>query len=216
MNIFDIVLSVIVLLGLARGFQKGLIKSVIGLVGWLVALVLASKMANPAGRLFSDMIDSPELQVATGFLMVVLVTITVLHLVGLIAEKLLTELNLTIVDRFAGGVLGAAKGILVVLVLISLTAPVFKKMTFWKDSIFVPQLLPLAPIAMQFSKDIVNNTMTEVIPKELKKEKTKKQTSELANNEVVDNEEFSNEEVIDEKMIDEKVIDDETNKVNDD
>ncbi|WP_261868896.1 hypothetical protein [Psychrobacter sp. JCM 18901] len=40
MSGLDIVIAIVVLIGLWRGFQVGLIKTAIGLVGWFIALSL--------------------------------------------------------------------------------------------------------------------------------------------------------------------------------
>lgn len=182
MNTLDIVVAVIVLLGLARGFQKGLIKSFIGLIGWLVALVAASKLASSTAHLFAGWVSSPQLQIALGFLLIVLVVVTLLQIVGMLVENILSGLNLKILDRFAGGVFGAAKGVLIVLIILSLTAPVLQRFSVWKSSVLVPQLLPYAPLAMQFSKDVVNKTMPNMLPDELKNPSSQENKQDDADN----------------------------------
>lgn len=46
MSGLDIVIAVVVLIGLWRGFQVGLIKTAVGLLGWFVALVVATRLAS--------------------------------------------------------------------------------------------------------------------------------------------------------------------------
>lgn len=162
MNTFDFVIAAIVLFGLWRGFSQGFVKSFINLIGWLVALIAASRLADDVGGLFAGMVASPKLQVAMGFLLVVLVVFTLLTVVSGIVNKVMETLNLKIIDRFAGGVLGAFKGVLVVLIFMSVSSPLLQKLPFWQNSTLAPELMPYAPVAMQMSKDVFKRSVQEV------------------------------------------------------
>ena len=50
MSGLDIVIAVVVLIGLWRGFQVGLIKTAVGLVGWFIALIAATRLAGSVAR----------------------------------------------------------------------------------------------------------------------------------------------------------------------
>ena len=46
MSGLDIIIAIVVLIGLWRGFQAGLIKTAVGLMGWFVALIVATRLAT--------------------------------------------------------------------------------------------------------------------------------------------------------------------------
>lgn len=162
MNTFDFVIAAIVLFGLWRGFSKGFVKTFINLIGWLVALIAASRLANNFAELFAGVVASPKLQVAMGFLLVVLVVLTLLTIVSSIVNKVMETLKLKIIDRFAGGVLGAFKGVLVVLIFMSVSSPLLQRLPFWQNSTLAPELMPYAPVAMQLSKDVFQRSVQEL------------------------------------------------------
>ena len=117
MSGLDIVIAIVVLIGLWRGFQVGLIKTAVGLVGWFIALIAATRLAGSVSPQLSGVVQSPVLQMALAFLLVVIVILAVMHLAAFAFSGVLKTLRLGVVDKMAGGVLGAAKNVLMVLVL---------------------------------------------------------------------------------------------------
>lgn len=147
MSGLDLAIIAVVLFGLWRGFQHGLIKTSVSLCGWFVALVAGSRLATSVGTNFASVITNPVLQMALGFLTVVLAVLVLMHLIVWLLNSVLAKLRLTIVDRLAGGVLGAAKNTIVVLVLMSIMAPLLVQMPVWQSSVLASELMPFAPLA---------------------------------------------------------------------
>lgn len=155
MSALDIVIAVIVLVGLWRGFQVGLIKTAVGLVGWLIALIAATRLASAVGPQLSGFTENPVLQTALAFLVVVIVILAVMHLLAFIFSSALKTLNLGIVDKMAGGVLGAAKNVLMVLVVLSISAPLLVQLPQWQTSVLAPELMPFAPMGKELAADML-------------------------------------------------------------
>ncbi|WP_201616973.1 CvpA family protein [Psychrobacter urativorans] len=156
MSGLDIVIAVVVLMGLWRGFQVGLIKTAVGLVGWFIALIAATRLASAIAPQLSGLIESPVLQMAMAFLLVVIVILAVMHLVAFVFSGVLKTLRLGVVDKMAGGVLGAAKNVLIILVVLSVSAPLLVQMPQWQTSVLAPELLPYAPMAKNLASDILD------------------------------------------------------------
>ncbi|WP_201526679.1 CvpA family protein [Psychrobacter frigidicola] len=156
MSGLDIVIAVVVLMGLWRGFQVGLIKTAVGLVGWFIALIAATRLASAIAPQLSGLIESPVLQMAMAFLLVVIVILAVMHLVAFVFSGVLKTLRLGVVDKMAGGVLGAAKNVLIILVVLSVSAPLLVQMPQWQTSVLAPELLPYAPMAKTLASDILD------------------------------------------------------------
>lgn len=150
----DIVILIFVLLGLWNGFRAGFIKSVVSLVGWFIALVAGTRLAEVFAPSLAGIVDSEVLQLALAFLLVVLVVICVVHLFGSILTRVLSSLRLGFLDKLAGGILGTARNLLVVLVIMSATAPMLVGSSFWQSSKLSPELLPYSPMAKTLAQKV--------------------------------------------------------------
>lgn len=155
MSGLDIVIAIVVLIGLWRGFQAGLIKTAVGLMGWFVALIVATRLATSIAPQLSSLVANPVLQTALAFLIVVIVILAIMHLLAFIFSSALKTLNLSVLDKMAGGVLGAAKNTLMVLVVLSISAPLLVQLPQWQTSVLAPELMPYAPMGKELATDML-------------------------------------------------------------
>lgn len=155
MSGLDILIAIIVLIGLWRGFKAGLVKAAFGLVGWFIALVAASRLADSVAPQMAGLVQSPVLQMALAFLLVVLIVIASMHLLALVFSSALKALNLGFIDKIGGAVVGAGKNILVVLVMLSVVAPLLVQMPIWQRSTLAPELMPFAPVARTLTQEML-------------------------------------------------------------
>lgn len=162
MSGLDIAIAVMVLVGLWRGFQTGLIKAIVGLVGWFVALVAATRLAASVAPQMAGVVDSPILQTALAFLVIVLVVIAAMHLVAVVFSSALSALKLGFLDKLAGAVVGAAKSLLIVLVLLSVAAPLLVRSNLWQQSVLAPELMPFAPMAKTLTRQVLGKAWDEI------------------------------------------------------
>lgn len=117
MSWIDGVIFFILLLGLWRGFQAGLIKSISTLLAWLIALIVASRLADDYAFLLANVLSDRAIQIAAMFLLIVLMVLAVMSIVASILKRSLKALRMGLVDRMAGGAVGVMIGLLKVLVL---------------------------------------------------------------------------------------------------
>lgn len=162
MSGLDLMIAFVVLIGLWRGFQVGLIKTAVGLVGWFIALIAATRLASSIAPQLSGIVENPVLQMALAFLLVVLVILTVMHTLAFVFSSALKTLNLGVVDKLAGGVLGAAKNILVVLVILSISAPLLVQLPQWESSVIAPELMPFAPMGKELASDMLGVAWSQI------------------------------------------------------
>ncbi len=162
MSGLDIVIAIVVLIGLWRGFQVGLIKTAVGLAGWFIALIAATRLASAIAPQLSGMVQNPVLQMALAFLLVIIVVLAVMHLVAFVFSGVIKTLRLGVVDKMAGGVLGAAKNVLVILVVMSVSAPLLVQMPQWQTSVLAPELLPYAPMAKTLASDVLGDAWEQI------------------------------------------------------
>ena len=162
MSGLDIVIAIVVLIGLWRGFQVGLIKTALGLVGWFIALIAATRLAGAVSPQLSGIVQNPVLQMAMAFLLVVIIILVIMHLVGFVFSGVLKTLRLGIVDKVAGGVLGAAKNVLMILVFLSVSAPLLVQLPQWQTSVLAPELMPYAPLGKELVSDVLGMAWDQV------------------------------------------------------
>lgn len=156
MSWLDIIITAVVFVGLWRGFRAGVIKTLSALVSWLLALIIASHLADELSYLFVSVTDDRVIQIAMAFLAVMLAVVVIVQLLASALTKTVSVLKLGFLDRVVGGVLGAGVGVLKVLIVLSIIAPVLK-LSSVQNSVLVPALLPYAPVA----KTLLTKTLGE-------------------------------------------------------
>lgn len=162
MTLIDVFVAFMVLMGLWRGFTAGFVKTAASLVAWLSALIIASRTAKEVAPFLAEFIENTVLQIAAAFLLVALGVVAVVYLLTSIITGALKTLKLGFVDRLLGGVLGAATGILKVLIILSIASPLLIHLPNWQQSILAQNLLPLAPIAMELLQEALGGAWQQI------------------------------------------------------
>lgn len=162
MTVIDGVILFILAIGLMRGFMAGAIKTVMSLVGWILALVIASKLSGDLSVLFAPMVDARIWQITLAFMMVALVVLTVTHLVTYVLSKTVKFLKLGLLDRWFGGMFGVAKSGVKILILMGVTAPVLPHLPNANSSPLLQALLPFAPVAKEVAGEVFDEVWQEV------------------------------------------------------
>lgn len=156
MAILDILILMGLVIGLWQGFSAGLLKSLVGLFGWLVALIFATYFAKPLSPMLAGLFDTPVLTLLASFILVALFVLIGLHLMLWVMSHTLKGLKLGILDKLAGAFFGVGKNFLMILLLLSAISPFIQHASFWKNATIANQLLPLTPFAVDLSKKIAN------------------------------------------------------------
>ena len=162
MNAIDLMILLTVALCVWRGFQLGLVRSVLSLLGWLVGLYVGTRYANTLAPSLASWIETPAFQTVAAFLLLILTVFLVFRLLGMLLVSVLQALALRPLERLAGAAFGAAKGGLIVLIVISVVTPWFKSAQWWQQSNLVQQLVPYAPLAMQVSKQLAEQAWQQL------------------------------------------------------
>lgn len=109
----DWLFLVIILAALIHGAVAGLVNEVIGLVGLILALMLASVLYVPVGKLFSGLGGDFDISGPVAFLVVFIAAVILLLFLGKLVSKLIDMTPLGWVNHLSGAVLGAVKGLLI-------------------------------------------------------------------------------------------------------
>jgi membrane protein required for colicin V production len=115
MNMFDVIVLAVVGVSTVLGLWKGLVRQVLGLAGVVGGYVIAMKFYAPLAAKFL-----PRFLPVTGhvisFLAIFIACIIAASIVGWIIGRLVNTAGLGMLNRIAGGLLGGAKGCLIVAV----------------------------------------------------------------------------------------------------
>ncbi len=119
MNWLDIVLIVVLAYSTFRSFQKGFSREIIGLAASLFALVLGMWFYGLAGSFVAPYVASARMANLAGFLIVVVVVLTLGALTGWVVSRFLRTIGLSFFDRLLGAVFGLGRGLLVAIALLT-------------------------------------------------------------------------------------------------
>ncbi|MDQ7090374.1 MAG: CvpA family protein [Methylococcales bacterium] len=145
MNEIDYVIIAIITLSSLIGLLRGLVKEVLSLLAWILAIWVGIKFSRSFSVLLENWVDFPAARIAIAFVVLLAITLIISGIVNYFAELLLEKTGLTGIDRFLGTLLGVARGGIVVALLIMLAgltpAP---EQALWKQSSLIPHFKVLA------------------------------------------------------------------------
>ncbi len=170
MNTIDVIILVILLFGGLNGLRQGFVKAFANLVGWIFALIVASKFAYVFAPYMSALSRDPVVQKIAAFAFIVLIIMILCWLVSSLLNGILSTLKLGPLNRLAGGAFGALKGLLIVLITMQGLQPWVESSPHWKQSKFIQSLLPFAPLATALSKDAANEALHQMRSEEPKQD----------------------------------------------
>lgn len=105
----------VVVLSVAWGLWRGLVREVISLAGWVIAFLAANLFSAPLAEALPQSIPQPELRVIVAFVAIFVVTLTLATLAAVLLSKALKAVGLGGLDRTLGGLFGVARALLIVL-----------------------------------------------------------------------------------------------------
>lgn len=141
MTWLDYVVLGIVVLSVAWGIWRGLVREVVSLGAYVIAFLAANLLAGPMGELVPTSVVREEFRVLLAFVGIFVVVLIVASLGGLLLSKLMHAAGLGGVDRALGGLFGVARAFVIVLA-IALVAGLtgLPRDSQWKQSFSGPHL----------------------------------------------------------------------------
>ena len=162
MNYLDIASVVIIMWATWTGLRRGLIRSLTSLISWLLALVLGSHFAAQFAPFFAVLTKDPVVQKIAAFASIVAIILFITAIVGNILRKLLKALRLGLTEQAAGGIFGAAKGSMILMIAVQMLGPWVSASPYWQKSSVVALLTPYAPAAVEVSQQLLGHVWDEV------------------------------------------------------
>ena len=142
---FDIVLLCALGLFVLHGIVRGFVRSLVSLLSWVVALLLATQWAPVVARTLAGWgFPGPPAPVV-GFVAVFVAVLLVGTVIGHAVARMLRAVGLGLVDRTFGALFGLVRGA-VLLVVVALVAGItwLPRHVWWQNSQVAPRLAQLA------------------------------------------------------------------------
>ena len=119
MHTLDIILLIPLIWGFYKGFKKGFIIEVITFISLVLGVYAGLHFSAIIVPHISNRVSAEYISIAA-FLLIFIAVVVGLYFIGKLLDKLVDALSLSIVNKLAGGLLGALKYIVLVSVVLSL------------------------------------------------------------------------------------------------
>lgn len=147
-NGLDVLLLVIGLWFVLRGFMTGIIRAVASILGIVLGFVTAAYGSIFAAPFLVPMVQNHTIALAVAFVLIFFSIYVAMYLVGITLNSVFKMLKLGWLDMMLGGVFGLAKGLILACILVFiLTFALPPHHPFLKDS-------KLYPLVSQLSREI--------------------------------------------------------------
>ena len=141
MTSFDYAILAILAVSVLISLWRGLVREVISLLSWLVALWVAARFSADFVDWLPAAIQNPSVRYLAAFAGLFLGTVIALELIAVLIAKLLRAVGLGFIDRLLGAIFGVARGVLIAWVLVLLGGfTSLPARDWWRDSVLAPPL----------------------------------------------------------------------------
>lgn len=135
MSWVDFALLAVILVSALISLVRGFVKESISLVTWVVAGFLAFRYFVPLSGMLESLISAPTLRGIVAFGLLFVATLIVGAIINFIVSQLVTRTGLSGTDKTLGVVFGAARGVLIVAILVLLfSLTPLPQTDGWKDA----------------------------------------------------------------------------------
>jgi membrane protein required for colicin V production len=156
MSWLDLVIIGIILISALISLVRGFVKESISLVSWILAGFIAFRYFSALAELLLPYVESPTVRTGVAFSVLFVSTLIVGAIINFMASQMVSKTGLSGTDKTLGMVFGAARGVLIVtlIVLLASLTPMPEE-TWWQDAGTIKYFSQLA------------NWLKEVLPQDI-------------------------------------------------
>jgi membrane protein required for colicin V production len=152
----DIAIVVIILISAVISLFRGLIKEVLSLLSWIVAIWLALTFTNRLAPAFAGLVSLPSAQQIVAFLVIFIGALLCGALINYLIGRLVAATGLTGTDRALGTVFGVLRGWAIVVLLVLLAgATAMPRDPWWRESRLLGHFQGLAEVCLAYLPESV-------------------------------------------------------------
>lgn len=143
MNIanLDIAIVVVVMLSAAIGLVRGLIKEILSLLSWVVAFVAALYFSTEVAGYLPETWGTMTVRTAIAFVILFIGALIAASILQWTLSQLVATTGLSGTDRLLGFLFGAARGLLIAMVVLIGLREIAGDAQWWSDSVLQGELL---------------------------------------------------------------------------
>lgn len=141
MPMLDIIILVVILLSALIGLVRGLIKELLSLAAWVASFVVALLFASQAAEYVPLSWGNENIRTAIAFVALFVATLIVAALLQWLLAQLVRSTGLTGTDRFLGFLFGAARGVLVTIIVLIAVRDLARDADWYHAASIPPELL---------------------------------------------------------------------------
>jgi membrane protein required for colicin V production len=145
----DYVIVAIVLISSVIGLVRGVVREVLSLALWILAIVLALGFSDRLAETLGTRIDAPAIRYVVAFALIFIATLVLGGMVQWLILRLIQSTGLSGTDRLIGLVFGALRGAVVCIVAVIALRPFVIDESWWQTS-------RLVPILSRFEADVLD------------------------------------------------------------
>jgi membrane protein required for colicin V production len=182
MNPLDWAIALVLTISTVTAFMRGLIRSLISLLGIIVGIAVACIYTPQAGTWLLRWIKPLALSEVVAFVCILAGVYLAFALVGRVLKGAFSAIGLGFFDRLGGAIFGFVRGVLLIAALLLPAAPWFAQFSAAKSSVLLPYLLPASHgisfvmprdfamrVSMQRWLNHANAALHEIAPAEARK-----------------------------------------------
>lgn len=169
----DWIILGVVVISLALGFFRGLVREAFSLAGWVAAYVVARLFHAPLENLLADSISTPSLRLATAWGGLFVTTLVLAALAGHLVLSVIESAGLRSADRFLGALFGVARGLILVLAVLVMVSPFASRDAWWTTARLPKEFLRFEAVGREMkdkvvkaAKEVGNGKTTDSVPAE--------------------------------------------------
>ncbi len=167
LNVADFIIIGLILLSVIISLSRGFIREAMSLTTWLIAAYFAFTLSSNLGEKLSGVIHSSSIRMIVSFLAIFLAIVIVGAILSFFIGKLISISGLGIIDKLLGVLFGAARGVLLVaLVLLMIQGSALVDRDWWKSSQIIPQFKPITTAMEDFFPKEVEKAEIAIHPKD--------------------------------------------------
>lgn len=156
MNWFDIIVLIVALYSIFKGYRSGFIKQLASLAGLVACVLLSGKLSTILLPYFQDKIPGYFVEPAT-FIAAFLLIFAAFKLIGHMLQSILESIKIGAINKFAGAILSLAKWMILISVIINLAEKLDSKHTLIPDDLATSSksyryVQPIAPMLTPYLK----------------------------------------------------------------
>lgn len=122
LSAYDWIALLVLLLSMAVGVLRGVIRETASLAAWAGAFLAARGFAEPLAARFEHSVENGALRLALAFIVLFVCTLVVIGLLGQLIAQAARKVGLRPLDRLLGAAFGLVRGLLILVVLVLLAA----------------------------------------------------------------------------------------------